>query len=70
MLFRFLRAAPVTAIAIFLAGEVNAGELALADLAEPTAVCDLFDQTTLYRNETADFLQQASLIGRYEGQWH
>jgi len=37
---------------------------------EPWTICNLFDYSTLYENDSNPFIQEFSLIGRYHGQWH
>lgn len=37
---------------------------------KPWTICNLFDNSTLYENDSNPFLQELALIGRYQGQWY
>ena len=37
---------------------------------ENPAFCDIFNHSTLYKNENACLIQKVALTGRYHGQYH
>lgn len=64
-----------TGAALLLTGGAMAGESKCvindkAPICDGASICDIFDNTTLYKNENAGLIQSVALTGRYHGQYH